>query len=126
MGLACVVVCTGVAIGLALWWEDRPLRVIEQSLVRKDFALALDQINAYLKEFPSHSLALDQKARALAGLERWADAELLFERIGAESLASQRAWSQALFHEQRWTEAQPLLSLLHQFDSLVDAYAKCG
>lgn len=111
-GICCIAVVTAGAIALALWWEERPLRAIEQSLARKEYAQALDLSNDYLKEFPSHVQAIDQKARALAGLERWSDADRLFERFGADSFASQRAWSQALLHEERWTEALPLLSQL--------------
>lgn len=113
VGLIAIVVLTGSAIGLSLWWEDRPLRAIEHALERKEFTLALDLANDHLKESPNRFQALDQKARALAGLDRWAEAGRLFDRIGADSFASQRAWSQALLHEQRWTEALPLLTRLH-------------
>src|SRR5436190_17506960 len=114
VGLVAIVVFTASAIGLSLWWEDRPLRAIEQALDRKDFPQALELAHDDLKVSPNHFPALDQKARALAGLERWTEAGRLFDRIGADSFASQRAWAQSLLHEQRWTEALPLLTRLNE------------
>lgn len=112
--LAAIAVLSPVAIGLALWWEDRPLREIESALERKDFAQALELADRYLKESPQQSRAVDQKARALAGLRRWTEANRLFEQSGVISAASQRAWAEALLHEQRWTEALPLLNELNR------------
>jgi tetratricopeptide (TPR) repeat protein len=114
VGLVSIIVLTGGVIGLALWWEDRPLRAIEQALDRKEFAQALDMANEHLKEFPNHPQAIDKKARALVGLQRWAEAGRLFEFIGADSFVSQRAWSIVLLHEERWTEALPLLTRLNE------------
>lgn len=112
IGFSSIVLLTVGALWLALWWEDRPLRAIDKSLERHDFAQALDQANDYLKEFSSNSRVLDQKARALAGLERWTEAIRLFELVGAESFASQRAWATALLNQERWDEALPLLTRL--------------
>ena len=53
----------------------------------------------------------------MVGLKRWSDASQLFERTGVLTPAGERAWSLALLHQQRWSEAQPLLSHLHQQDS---------
>ena len=113
-GLISIVVVTFAAIGLAVWWEDRPLAAIERALDLKDYDQALLLTDKYLKDSPYHLRALDQKARALAGLQRWSEAERLFDRIGGESFASRRAWSQALLHERRWNEALPLLTRLNE------------
>jgi tetratricopeptide (TPR) repeat protein len=111
-GLIIVTLLTCGAIAFVLWWEDRPLEAIEQALVRKDFQVAIDLADSYLKEYPRRSLAIEQKGRALAGLGRWEEAGQLFDRFGAESPAARRAWSQALLHAERWTEALPLLTFL--------------
>jgi tetratricopeptide (TPR) repeat protein len=114
VGLTCIIVVTLAAIGLSVWWEDRPLAAIERALDLKDYNEALLLTDKYLKDSPYHVRALDQKARALAGLERWSEAERLFNRIGGESFASRRAWSQALLHEHRWNEALALLTPLNE------------
>src|SRR5258708_17799068 len=88
VGLFCIVLGTSGAIGLVMWWEDRPVAAIERALDLKDFEQALLLTDKYLNDSPYHVKALDQKARALAGLERWAEADRIFERIGAESFAS--------------------------------------
>ena len=111
-GFIVVAVVTGGAIAIVLWWEDRPLSAIEQALDRRDYALALELSDAYLKEFPRRSRAIEQKGRALAGLGHWAEAGRLFDQFGAESIPARRAWSQALLHARRWTEALPLLTIL--------------
>lgn len=111
---ALIILATISGLGVALWWEDRPLRTIERALERRDFEHALAQVNQYLESFPTRSKALSQKARALAGLERWSEATRLFDRIGADSIAARRAWSLALVHEERWTEALPLLARLSE------------
>jgi len=108
-----IILLTAGAIWLSLWWEDRPLRAIDSALDRGEYAEALDLANDYLKENSSNARVLDQKARALAGLERWSEALRLFELIGADSLASQRAWAKALLVHQRWNEALPLLTRLN-------------
>ncbi len=111
-GLAVILVLTAGMIGLFLWWQDRPLRVIEQSLDRAEYDQALDEVNAYLREFPDRSQALEQKARALAGLDRWMEAARLFDAIAADTPAGRRAWSQTLLHLERWSDALPLLKEL--------------
>lgn len=108
-GTALILLVTISGLAIVLWSEDRPLRTIERSLAREDFGEALGLANIYLKSFPSSSEALTQKARALAGLARWSEAARLFDRIGADTASGQRAWSQALMHEERWSEALPLL-----------------
>lgn len=113
-GLAAIVLLSCAALGAALWWEDRPLREIERMLDRKEFVQALEMANRYLKESPNQSRALDQKARALAGMGRWNEANRLFDQNGVISTSSQRAWADALLHEQRWTEALPLLAELNR------------
>src|SRR5213078_2730388 len=75
---------------------------------------ALALANAYLASFPDRSRALELKARALAGLARWPEAARVFDKIGAEQPAGQRAWSLSLLHTQRWSEALPLLIELHE------------
>lgn len=112
VGLASIVLLTAGAIGCVLWWEDRPLRAIEQALDRQEFEQALDLANGYLKDFSSNSRVLDQKARALAGLERWTEALRIFDLIGADTFASQKAWAHALLFHERWNEALPLLTRL--------------
>jgi tetratricopeptide (TPR) repeat protein len=82
MALVAIVVSTGGAIGVSLWWEDRPLLpAIQQSLEREEFAQALDLANKHLKQFPNDSLALEQKARALSGLRRWTEALPVLTRL---------------------------------------------
>jgi tetratricopeptide (TPR) repeat protein len=112
--LVFIALLSGGAIGAALWWEDRPLREIESALGRREFSLALELADRFLKESPSQTRALDQKARALAGLGRWIDAERLFEQNGPVSTESQHAWAKALLHQQRWSEALPLLLELNR------------
>lgn len=107
--LVLIAAVTGGGMALLLWWEDRPLRGIESSLAQKDFARALEQADVYLREFPARSRALQLKARALAGLERWGDAAQIFEAVGGDDPESQRAWSLALLHLKHWSEALPLL-----------------
>lgn len=111
---ALIVLVTISGLGITLWWEERPLRTIEHALEQKEFDEALKLANKYLEAFPTRSQALTQKARALAGLERWSEAARLFDRIGADSTAAQRAWSLALVHEERWNEALPLLARLSE------------
>lgn len=101
-------------MALLLWWEDRPLRGIESSIARKNFDQALSLSDAYLREFPDRSRALQLKAQALTGLERWGDAARIFERVGGDDPESQRAWSQTLLHLKHWSEALPLLIELHK------------
>src|SRR5262245_41522614 len=113
-GLIAVLVVTGVMIGLLLWWEDGPLREIERSLDHQEYEQALRRVGSYLARFPGHSRALNQKGRALAGLRRWSEAVRLFEQVGSDSPASERAWSQALLHQERWSEAWPLLKRLNK------------
>lgn len=108
-GTALILLVTISGLGIYLWWEDRPLRKIEQALARRDFDQALRLANSYLEAFPNRSEALIQKARALAGLSRWSEASRLFDAVGTDSIAGQRAWVQALLHEERWSEALPLL-----------------
>jgi tetratricopeptide (TPR) repeat protein len=111
-GVAVVLVLTAGTIAFVLWWEDRPIREIERALNRKDFDAALRSANSYLAVSPERIQVLDQKARALAGLQRWSEAARLFEQIGPVSVSSQRAFSQVLLHQERWSEALPLLKLL--------------
>ncbi len=117
-GLAVILGLTAGMIGAVLWWDDRPLREIERALERRDFELALRLANDCLAEFPESTQAIDQKARALTGMQRWSEAERLFERVGAQSAASQRAWSQCLLHDARWSEALPLLTRLDELSPL--------
>jgi tetratricopeptide (TPR) repeat protein len=114
--LAVIVVSTAAAIAGLLWWSDRPNREIERALNHRDFELALRLATSHLGESPDNSRTLDQKARALVGLGMWSEAERLFEQIGAESAASQKAWSQALLHQERWSEAVALLTRLNDID----------
>jgi len=111
-GLGVIVIVTTVAIAGVLWWNDRPIRAIERTLAQQDFERAARQADAYLAVDPESVQVLDQKARALAGLEQWSEAARIFERIGTDSVASQRAFSQALLHQERWSEALPLLTRL--------------
>lgn len=113
-GTAVVVIVSCGALAALLWWEDRPLRDIDLALERKDFSQALELVNRYLKESPQQTRALDQKAQALAGLRHWSEANRLFEQTGVVSIASQRAWAESLLHEERWTEALPLLVELNR------------
>jgi tetratricopeptide (TPR) repeat protein len=114
------VISAGV-IAIVLWWEERPLRDIEAALDRQEYAQALEMADRYLRESPSQVRAVEQKARALAGLGRWADADRLFEQIGPISIGGHRAWAKALLHEQRWIEALPLLvELTHQLPDDAD------
>jgi tetratricopeptide (TPR) repeat protein len=107
--LTAILLVTGGAISIMVWWEDRPIRQIEAALGRKDYQRALELVDRFLKQSPDQSRALEQKARALAGLGRWNEAERMFELNGVISLESRRAWAEALLHQQRWTEALPLL-----------------
>ncbi|MGE5191412.1 MAG: tetratricopeptide repeat protein, partial [Deltaproteobacteria bacterium] len=113
-GVVIVVVLTAATIGAAVWWEDRPVREIERVLDHREFEQALRLANVYLAQYPEHSDVLDQKARALAGLGRWSEAGVIFDRLGAGSPASQRAWSQVLLHQERWSNALPLLRRLNE------------
>src|SRR5262245_51050757 len=111
-GLSFILALTAVVIGLFLWWQDRPLREIESALDRQDYEQALSLANSYLAEFPDHSRAQNQKGRALTGLGHWSEAIRIFEQVGTDSPASERAWSEALLHQERWSEALPLLRRL--------------
>ncbi|MFN0052237.1 MAG: tetratricopeptide repeat protein [Planctomycetales bacterium] len=101
-------------LAIALWWEEWPLRRIERQLLRADYAGALEESQDYLTQFPGRERAQELRARALAGLERWAEAALIFDRIGAAGPESQRAWSHCLLHARRWSEALVLLEALHR------------
>lgn len=111
-----VVVVVGLTAGamwLYFWWDERPIRSIETLLQQKQDAAALSEANAFLRDHPDHGQAQELKGRALAGLKRWGEALQLFERVGVVTPAGERAWSLALLHQQRWSEAQPLLTHLH-------------
>jgi tetratricopeptide (TPR) repeat protein len=82
IALVAIVVSTGGAIGVALWWEDRPLLdAIQESLESEEFAEALALANKHLKQFPNDILALEQKARALSGLRQWTEALPVLTRL---------------------------------------------
>lgn len=107
--LVLIVGVTGGGIALALWWEDRPLRAIENSLDREQFDQALVLAEDYLRLYPDRTRGWQLKARALAGQQQWEHAARIFEKVGSDGPASERAWSQALLHLNRWSEALPLL-----------------
>jgi tetratricopeptide (TPR) repeat protein len=107
---------TAAGIGAFIWWEDRPLRAIEASLASKEYSEAASLANAYLKEFPGRSRAVELKARALAGIGHWEEAVRLFEASGAIGSESLHDWARALLKLQRWSEALPLLLQLHSLD----------
>ena len=112
--LTAVILLTAVGLVLILWWEDLPLREVEVSLNARDFPQALRLVNGYLREHSGRTRALDLKARALVGLQRWQEVTRVYDRIGTDTAEGQRAWSQALLHQQRWTAALPLLQHLHE------------
>jgi tetratricopeptide (TPR) repeat protein len=106
-----------VACGLMwayFWWDERPMREIESLLQQQQDSAALAQVNSFLRDHPGHGKAQELKGRALVGLKRWREASQLFERVGIVTSAGERAWSLALLHQQRWSEAQPLLTDLHR------------
>ena len=114
VALTAIVVTSAGAIGLVLWWDDQPIREIEAALAKKEYQKALETVDQFLKESPNQTRALELKARALAGLGRWNDAERMFELSGVVSLEGQRAWAQALLFQERWTEALPLLAEVYR------------
>lgn len=111
-----VVTCGVIAFGLGIyqWWDDRPVGQIEAALQERKFALALKTANSFLREHPNHGRVQELKARALVGLQRWNEAVQLLEQVGVATTEGERAWSVALLHQNRWSEAQPLLTHLHQ------------
>lgn len=109
-----IAVIVVVAVVGYLWWDERPVRQIDAALQQRDYQQVIVLANDFLREHPDHGRTYELKARALVGLRRWGDATELFERVGVMSAEGERAWSLALLHQQRWTEALPLLTHLHQ------------
>lgn len=112
--LVAIPVLTGLGLWLSLWWAERPLKAVERAISQKDFRRALDLSEGYLKRDPYSSRALDLKAQAYVGLRRYRDALTIYDKLGTDSLAGQRAWAEALLREQRWTDALPLLREVDQ------------
>ncbi|MFM7161501.1 MAG: tetratricopeptide repeat protein [Planctomycetaceae bacterium] len=105
---------TALLLGGYLWLAERPLRGVERALTQRNFPFALRQIDAFLKANPTSSRALDLKAQALVGLKRHREALALYERVGTDTQPGQRAWSEALLQEKRWSDALPLLTSLNR------------
>ena len=97
-----------------LWLAERPLRGVERALTQRNFPFAVRQVDAFLKANPTSSRALDLKAQALVGLKRYRDALVIYERVGTDTQPGQRAWSEALLQEKRWSDALPLLNSLNR------------
>src|SRR5262249_46332425 len=114
--------------------NDRPLREIDRALDQKQYEQALRLASAYLTKVPDRTQALEQKARALVGLGQWTEAGRLFDVIGADSQPGQRAWSQCLLHDERWSAALVLLKRLRMLSpddpdllhELAACFAKLG
>ncbi|MFN8855212.1 MAG: tetratricopeptide repeat protein [Planctomycetaceae bacterium] len=105
---------TGLLLMVWLWWAERPLKEVEGALAREDFRTAIERVETYLKRDPRSSRALDLKAQALVGLRKYPDALSIYERVGSDTIAGQRAWGEALLRMQRWTDALPLLRQVQQ------------
>ncbi len=112
--VAVIVSLTGGVIWAYFWWDERPIQQMETLLQQRQDAAALALANSYLRDHPGHGQAQELKGRALVGSKRWSEASQLFEWVGVVTPAGERAWSLALLHQQRWGEAQPLLTHLHQ------------
>lgn len=97
-----------------LWLAERPLKGVERALRQRNYSFALQQAEAFLKANPASSRALDLKAQALVGLQRFRDALVIYERIGTDTPPGQRAWAEALLREKRWSDALPLLIELNR------------
>jgi len=105
---------TALLLMVWLWWAERPLKEVEGALVQGDYRSAIERVDTYLKLDPNSSRALDLKAQALVGLRKYHDALSIYERIGSDTVAGQRAWGEALLRMQRWTDALPLLRQVQQ------------
>lgn len=112
LGVPAVVLSAAIVTAVP-WWRDRPLANIEGQLEQPDGAQpALEAAEAFLARYPASDRALALKARALAGLGRWDEANQIFSKVGARSPEEIRAWATALVHGRRFREALPLLERL--------------
>lgn len=111
---AALAFAVGAVLGAYLWFDERPIHQIDAAIQARDFQQALRNADAFLRDHPHNGRAQELKARALAGLHRWTEAIQLFEFVGTATSEGERAWSIALLHQGRWSDAQPLLTHLHQ------------
>ena len=105
---------TALVFALAVSWgatlyNEWPLRSIRTALDEERYGDALNQINRFLSQNPSHGRASSLKARALVGLGMWNEAATTFQISGAEGPDELHDWATALMHLQRWSDALPLL-----------------
>jgi len=107
-----IVLPAAVIVTAALWRHDPALGEGERRLEAGDTGGALESANTFLARHPGNGRAQSLKARALADLGRWEDADQIFSQIGVQTPEEIQAWATVLVNRQRWTDALPLLARL--------------
>ncbi len=105
-------------VGALVWWQEQGLESIEQRLAEGDVNGALAAVEAYLVTHPDDERALALRARGLAAAGYAAEADIMFQQVGAAELDDLQAWSAALMSLGQWERAIPILERMAQLDPL--------
>src|SRR5262245_18596118 len=76
-----------------VWFQDRPLTEADGELRAGRPTAALSAVEMFLQRHPADPRALQLKARALTGLQKWEDAIAIFSETGGSDAESLRAWA---------------------------------
>ncbi len=104
---------TAVGIWGTIWWGERPLHQARACLA-EDPARSVKLLTAFLQSHPHHAEAQILSARALVRLGRFDEALRIYTSVGVESIEDWHAMAKALLHQQRWSEARPLLERVRE------------
>ena len=109
-----IAVALFVAGGLwgTLWWQERPIRLADSQLRAGQRDAAYETIGQFLHDHPDHHRALAIKARILVEEGNSQAALNIFDRVGASEPQDVHALAKALLHQERWSQALPLLEFV--------------
>lgn len=99
-------------MGIVVWLEDQPVRVARQQLEQGRVEDALHTVNAFLRERPDAGSAWEVKGRCLVALQRYGEAQQIFERYGAHDAAALHDWAKTMLAQRQWSAALPTLETL--------------
>jgi predicted Zn-dependent protease len=107
-----VVLFVGGGLWGTLWWQERPIRLASSQLQAGQRDAAYETISQFLHDHPDHHRALAIKARILVEEGRPQPALDIFDRVGASEPQDMHAVAKALLHQERWSQALPLLEFV--------------
>lgn len=107
-----IVLFVGGGLWGTLWWQERPIRLANSQLQAGQRDASYETISQFLHDHPDHHRALAIKARILVEEGKSEAALNIFDRVGAPEPQDMHALAKALLHQERWSQALPLLEFV--------------